>query len=103
MAPGTNMEDHFRKWKSFNWWQAISSTEDIQVLWDDLQSRQIRVNNDNDKIIWEFSQFGTFNMKEAARVIFWGEVSPIGYFWGFFQKINSLFGQFYCLISPIFT
>ena len=27
-----------------------------------------------------------------SRVIFGGEISPIGYFWGFLQKINSLFG-----------
>ena len=26
------------------------------------------------------------------RVIFSGKISPIGYFGGFFQKINSLFG-----------
>ena len=37
------------------------------------------------------------------RVIFSGEISLIGYVLGFFQKINSLFGHFQCLISPIFT
>ena len=29
-----------------------------------------------------------------SRVIFSGEILPIGYFWGFFQKINSLCGHF---------
>ena len=31
---------------------------------------------------------------EGTRVIFRGKISPIDYFLGFFQKINSLFGHF---------
>ena len=61
--------EHFEKWKHFEWWQALSPTKDIQSFWDDLQTRQIRINQDNDKIRWGLSQTSAFNMKEATAIL----------------------------------
>ena len=39
----------------------------------------------------------------TARVILGAKFRQLAIFGGFFQKINSLFGQFKSLNSPIFT
>ena len=45
-------EEHFRKWKTIEWWQTLSLEEDIQYFWETLQTRHIIVHNDNDNIRW---------------------------------------------------
>ena len=47
----------------------MEPTEDIEEFYMDLYSRKIPWNEDSDKIQWERSNIGRFNIREAIGVL----------------------------------